>query len=85
MFIDPEWPDGGTLADASKVASGGTEINGRIAVGQNALLVLGDTSTTAAEAAFADSQLKWDPQGYHRCAGNPGTTDAHGKPGRFAR
>ncbi|WP_152083310.1 autotransporter outer membrane beta-barrel domain-containing protein [Enterobacter oligotrophicus] len=63
MFIDPAWSDGGTLADASRVASGGTEINGRITVGQNALLVLGDTSTTAAEAAFADSQLKWGPQG----------------------
>ncbi|MEF9888328.1 autotransporter outer membrane beta-barrel domain-containing protein [Citrobacter sp.] len=59
LFIDPAWTDGGTLADASRVASGGNEINGRMTAGQNALLVLGDTSTTAAEARFADSGLTW--------------------------
>lgn len=59
MFIDPAWTDGGTLANASRVASGGNEINGRVTVGQNALLVLGDTSTAAAEARFADSGFIW--------------------------
>lgn len=59
MFIDPAWTDGGTLANASHVASGGSEINGRVTVGQNALLVLGDTSTAAAEARFANSGLTW--------------------------
>ncbi len=59
LFIDPAWTDGGTLANASRVASGGSEINGRVTVGQNALLVLGDTTTTAAEARFADSGLTW--------------------------
>lgn len=59
MFIDPAWTAGGTLANASRVASGGNEINGRVTVGQNALLVLGDTSTAAAEARFADSGLTW--------------------------
>ncbi len=71
LFIDPAWTSGGTLADASRVASGGTladasrvasggsEVNGRVTVGQNALLVLGDTSTAVAEARFADSGLRW--------------------------
>ena len=59
MFIDPAWTEGGTLANASRVTSGGNEINGRVTVGQNALLVLGDTTTTAAEARFADSGLTW--------------------------
>jgi len=59
MFIDPDWTEGGTLANASRVASGGSEINGRVTVGQNALLVLGDTTTAAAEARFADSGLSW--------------------------
>ncbi|WP_333852372.1 autotransporter outer membrane beta-barrel domain-containing protein [Leclercia sp.] len=59
LFIDPAWTEGGTLANASRVASGGSEINGRVTVGQNALLVLGDTTTTAAEARFADSGLTW--------------------------
>lgn len=59
MFIDPAWTDGGTLANASRVASGGSDINGRVTVGQNALLVLGETSTTAAEARFADSGFIW--------------------------
>ncbi|EGI8585842.1 autotransporter outer membrane beta-barrel domain-containing protein [Salmonella enterica] len=59
MFIDPAWTAGSTLANASRVASGGNEINGRVTVGQNALLVLGDTSTAAAEARFADSGLTW--------------------------
>ncbi|QLA69331.1 autotransporter outer membrane beta-barrel domain-containing protein [Enterobacter pasteurii] len=59
LFIDPAWTPGGTLADASRVASGGSEVNGRVTVGQNALLVLGDTSTAVAEARFADSGLRW--------------------------
>lgn len=59
MFIDPAWTEGGTLANASRVTSGGNEINGRVTVGQNALLVLGDTTTTAAEARFAESGLTW--------------------------
>ena len=59
LFIDPAWTEGGTLANASRVASGGSEINGRVTVGQNALLVLGDTTTAAAEARFADSGLTW--------------------------
>lgn len=63
MFIDPAWTDGGTIADASRVASGGTEINGRVTVGQNALLVLGDNHTADAEARFADSGLTWGENG----------------------
>ena len=63
LFIDPAWTDGGTLADASRVASGGSEINGRVTVGQNALLVLGDTTTNVAESRFADSGLRWGEEG----------------------
>lgn len=59
LFIDPAWIMGGTLTNASKVASGGSEINGRVTVGQNALLVLGDSSTVQAEASFANSGLTW--------------------------
>lgn len=63
LFIDPAWTEGGTLADASRVASGGAEINGRITVGQNALLALGDNNTASAEARFADSGLSWGENG----------------------
>lgn len=63
MFIDPSWGEGGTLADASRVASGGTDINGRMTVGQNALLVLGGTTTASAEQHFAATGLKWGSDG----------------------
>ncbi|MDX6040965.1 autotransporter outer membrane beta-barrel domain-containing protein [Scandinavium lactucae] len=59
MFIDPAWTQEGTIADASRVVSGGTEINGRVTVGQNALLVLGDSNAASAEARFAESGLTW--------------------------
>lgn len=59
MFIDPAWSESGTLASASTVVVGSSDVNGRLTVGQNSLLVLGDTSTAAAEAEFADSGLRW--------------------------
>ena len=59
MFIDPAWKSGATLKDASQVVMAGREINGRLTTGQNALLVLGDTSSAAALQHFADSGLRW--------------------------
>lgn len=59
MFIDPVWKSGATLKDASQVVMAGREVNGRLTTGQNALLVLGDTSSAAALQYFADSGLRW--------------------------
>lgn len=42
MFIDPQWQANPALKDASRVALNGETVNGRLTVGQNALLVLGD-------------------------------------------
>ncbi|HDC1790255.1 TPA: autotransporter outer membrane beta-barrel domain-containing protein [Salmonella enterica] len=63
MFIDPQWQANPALKDASRVALNGETVNGRLTVGQNALLVLGDTDTHTAETDFADSGLRWSPDG----------------------
>ncbi|ECS8715977.1 autotransporter outer membrane beta-barrel domain-containing protein [Salmonella enterica] len=63
MFIDPQWQANPTLKDASRVALNGETVNGRLTVGQNALLVLGDTDTHTAETDFAESGLRWSPDG----------------------
>lgn len=63
MFIDPQWQANPALKDASRVALNGETVNGRLTVGQNALLVLGDKDTHTAETDFADSGLRWSPDG----------------------
>ncbi|EDV4559878.1 autotransporter outer membrane beta-barrel domain-containing protein [Salmonella enterica subsp. enterica] len=63
MFIDPQWQANPALKDASRVALNGETVNGRLTAGQNALLVLGDTDTHTAETDFADSGLRWSPDG----------------------
>lgn len=63
VFIDPQWQPDATIASASQVAFGGEAVNGRLTVGQNSLLVLGDTRTQTAIADFADTGLSWSPDG----------------------
>lgn len=63
VFIDPVWNSGSAISDASKVLLGGQQVNGRLTVGQNSLLVLGDTSPDAAHKAFAETGLGWAENG----------------------
>lgn len=63
MFIDPQWQTEPSLEGASWVALNGETVNGRLTVGQNALLALGDTDIHTAVADFADSGLRWSPTG----------------------
>ncbi len=50
---------GADISNASKAVFHGTEINGRITVGRNSLLVLGDDSADWAENAFSDTGYEW--------------------------
>jgi hypothetical protein len=63
VFIDPVWNSGSAISDASEVLLGGQQVNGRLTVGQNSLLVLGDTSRDAAHKAFAETGLSWAENG----------------------
>ncbi len=59
LFIDPAWQDGATLSDASRVALGGNQVNGRLTAGQNSLLMLGGSDVDSVNRDFAASSLVW--------------------------
>ncbi|EBB6671647.1 autotransporter outer membrane beta-barrel domain-containing protein [Salmonella enterica] len=63
LFLDPAWTSGSTIKDASKAVFAGNDVNGRISVGQNSLLVLGDTTADSAYNAFANSGFLWGKDG----------------------
>lgn len=63
VFIDPQWQQNATIDTASQAAFGGENVNGRLTVGQNALLVLGDTRLQPAIDDFASTGLAWSPTG----------------------
>ena len=63
MFLDPVWKEGevNTIGNASHGIVKFTEnnIDGKIVVGQNSVLAIGDTDVKWAEKAFENSGLKW--------------------------
>ncbi|RGJ27136.1 beta strand repeat-containing protein, partial [Fusobacterium varium] len=63
MFLDPVWKEGevNTIGNASHGIVKFTEnnIDGKIVVGQNSVLTIGDKDTEWAEKAFENSGLKW--------------------------
>lgn len=65
LFLDPAWKSGGnSIAEASQgafVFSG--DMDGQLAVGQNSLMVLGDTSTAWAQSEFLKSGKTWGQDG----------------------
>lgn len=65
VFLDPMWKGNDTLETASHGALvfDNGKVDGRLAVGRNALLVLGDASTTRTIDFFNTSGLRWGPDG----------------------
>lgn len=65
LFLDPAWKSGGNrITEASQgafVFSG--NMDGKLSVGQNSLMVLGDTSTTWAQSEFQKSGKTWGLEG----------------------
>lgn len=59
LFIDPAWQDGATLNDASRVALGGNQVNGRLTAGQNSVLMLGGSDNESVNRDFIASGLTW--------------------------
>ena len=60
-MLDPAWEDGSTIQTASKAGLkfNGSQIDGKLTVGQNSVLSLGTADTAKAEAAFTDTGLTW--------------------------
>lgn len=63
MFLDPAWQSNSTIDTASRAIFGGNDVDGLITVGQNSVLVLGDTSFDNTHSMFADSGLSWKADG----------------------
>lgn len=65
LFLDPAWKEGGnSISEASQgafVFSGA--MDGKLSVGQNSLMVLGDTSTSWAQSEFLKSGKTWGQDG----------------------
>lgn len=61
LMLDPAWEDGSTIQTASKAGLkfNGSQIDGKLTVGQNSVLSLGTADTAKAEAAFTDTGLTW--------------------------
>lgn len=61
LMLDPDWEDGSTIQTASKAGLkfNGSQIDGKLTVGQNSVLSLGTADTAKAEAAFTDTGLTW--------------------------
>lgn len=59
LFLDPAWQPDSTIDTASQAMLGGDNVNGLLTVGQNAVLVLGDTSFDNTRALFAESGQRW--------------------------
>lgn len=60
-MLDPAWKDGSMIQTASKAGLkfNGSQVDGKLTVGQNSVLSLGTADTAKAEAAFADTGLTW--------------------------
>lgn len=61
LMLDPAWKDGSMIQTASKAGLkfNGSQVDGKLTVGQNSVLSLGTADTAKAEAAFADTGLTW--------------------------
>lgn len=61
LMLDPAWKDGSMIQTASKAGLkfNGSQIDGKLTVGQNSVLSLGTADTAKAEAAFTDTGLTW--------------------------
>lgn len=61
LMLDPAWEDGSRIQTASKAGLkfNGSQIDGKLTVGQNSVLSLGTADTAKAEAAFTDTGLTW--------------------------
>ena len=61
LMLAPAWEDGSTIQTASKAGLkfNGSQIDGKLTVGQNSVLSLGTADTAKAEAAFTDTGLTW--------------------------
>lgn len=61
LMLDPAWEDGSMIQTASKAGLkfNGSQIDGKLTVGQNSVLSLGTADTAKAEAAFTDTGLTW--------------------------
>ena len=62
IFLDPAWKDGELISDvseASRAGIGGTEVNGKIIVGQNSIVILGDIDASNALKAYATTGRTW--------------------------
>lgn len=61
IYMDPAWiiTGNGDITAASKLAVADTTVDYNLVVGQNSVASLGTADTTAAEQAFADSELVW--------------------------
>lgn len=61
LMLDPAWEDGSTIQTASKAGLkfNGSQIDGKLTVGQNSVLSLGTADTAKAEATFTDTGLTW--------------------------
>lgn len=61
LMLDQAWEDGSTIQTASKAGLkfNGSQIDGKLTVGQNSVLSLGTADTAKAEAAFTDTGLTW--------------------------
>ncbi|WP_300683869.1 hypothetical protein [uncultured Bilophila sp.] len=65
LFLDPAWRGNDTLEEASHgvVNFRNQTVDGRLAAGRNALLVLGDASADWTLGVFDASGLRWGPEG----------------------
>ncbi len=59
LFLDPVWKDGGTQDHGTELAIKGTNLNGKVIVGENSTLSLGTDDATKAQAVFAKTGLNW--------------------------
>lgn len=61
LMLDHAWKDGSMIQTASKAGLkfNGSQVDGKLTVGQNSVLSLGTADTAKAEAAFADTGLTW--------------------------